>query len=434
MNAEPRRVVITGLGLATPLGTGVEKTWDGLAGGRSGVDVIHAYDVSSLETQLGGEVSDFQPEEIVANKRVLRKLTRGDQFALAGSFLAYADAGLEVDKEGGGGERKGLFVGSNKEVSELRHLLEPTVAARNPDGTVDFRRFGESAYSTAYPLFYVEGLQAASLFYVSEAFGLQGSNTYFAGTAEAGSNAIGRAFRAIRRGEIDAAITGGYDDATSWWSMTKLDSFDGYLTKRNDLGSGACRPYDRDRDGTVVGEGCAIMVLETLEAARARGARIYAEITGFGGGNDAYAAMTPHPEGRGLRIALRHALEEAGLDPADVGYVASHGCGTRSCDSSEAQAIGATFGANGKRVVASSVKGATGHLVAAAGALNVAVAALAIYHRIVPPTLNLDSPDPECDTADWVPREARELDVDNALALARGLAGQSVALALRAVR
>jgi len=432
VNDTPRRVVITGIGLATPLGTGTETSWKGLVAGKSGIDRIRSYDVSALESQLGGEVADFQPEEIVPNKRALRKMTRGDQFALVGAILAVRDSGLDFDTVPS--DLAGLFVGSNKEVSDLTHLLEPTVAARNADGTVDFRRFGESAYSSAYPLFYVEGLQAGALYYVSEAFGLQGSNTYFAGTAEAGSTAIGRGFRAIKRGESDVAIAGGYDDATSWWSMTKLDSFDGYLTKRNDLGAAACRPYDRDRDGTVIGEGGAFVLLEPLDAARERGARIYGEITGFGSGNDAYHLLTPHPEGRGLAIAIRQALNEAGVSPPDVGYVAAHGSGSRAGDASEASAITATLGARGSRPVASSVKGATGHLNAAAGALNVAVAALALYHRTVPPTLNLEHPDPECDVADWVAQEARELDVDRSLALACGLAGQNVALALRAVR
>lgn len=428
---DPRRVVVTGVGLATPLGTGTEATWSGLTEGRSGIERIQLYDVSALESQLGGEVSDFQPEEIVPNKRALRKMTRGDQFALVGSILAMRDSGLEVASEQS--DRAGLFVGSNKEVSDLTHLLEPTVAARNPDGTVDFQRFGESAYSTAYPLFYVEGLQAGALFYISEAFGLQGPNTYYAGTAESGSTAIGRAFRAIRNGEADAVIAGGYDDATSWWSMTKLDTFDGYLSRRNDLGAGAVRPFDRERDGTVMGEGGAFLVLETLAAAQERGARIYAEIVGFGSGNDAYELLTPHPEGRGLAIAIRHALNEAGVAPGDVAYIAAHGSGTRAGDASEAKAISATV-ANGGRPLGSSVKAATGHLNAAAGALNVAVAALALYHRTVPPTLNLDDPDPECASAEWVQREARELDGDAALALASGLAGQNVALTLRAVR
>ena len=425
-----RRVAITGIGLATPLGVGAEATWSGLVEGRGGVDRIQSYDVSSLETQLGGEVTDFRPEEIVPNKRVLRKMTRGDQFALAISILAMQDSGLEVEPDRT--DRAGLFVGSNKEVSDLGHLLEPTVAARNADGTVDFKKFGESAYSTAYPLFYVEGLQAGSLFYISEVHGFQGPNTYYAGTAESGSTAIGRGFRSVKRGESEAVIAGGYDDATSWWTMTRLDTMDGYLSRRNDLGAAACRPFDQERDGTVVSEGAAFVVLEELEAAQRRGARIYAEIVGFGSGNDAYELMTPHPEGRGLAIAMRHAFTEAGIGPDDVGYVAAHGSGARDGDVSEAKAIASTFG--DRRPVGGSVKGATGHLNAGAGALNVAVAALALYHRVAPPTLNLEQLDPECASADWVQHESRELEAETALANACGLAGQNVTLALRAVR
>jgi 3-oxoacyl-[acyl-carrier-protein] synthase II len=423
------RVVITGIGLITALGTGTEKTWQGLLDGRSGVDRIQNFDPSSLRTQLGGEVGDFEPEEY-APKKVLRKLTRGDQFALAGAIHAVDDSGIEFDEENA--DRAGLFVGSNKEVSDLGHLLEPTLAARNEDGSVDVIRFGESAHSTAYPLFYVEGLQAASLFYVSERFKLKGPNTYFAGTAEAGMTAIGRGFRAIKRGEADVVIAGGYDDATSWWSMTKLDALDGYLTPQNELGTGACRPFDRARDGTVLGEGGAFMVLETAEAAAARGARVYAEIVGLGGGNDARASLTPNPEGRGLINAMQGALREAGLEPQAIDYVAAHGPGTRLGDVTEAKAIKSTFGDGSEGLAASSVKAATGHLVGAAGALNAAVTALAVHRGAVPPTLNLEDPDPECNHADWVPREARELKVGNGLALARGFVGQNVALAFTA--
>jgi 3-oxoacyl-[acyl-carrier-protein] synthase II len=428
MSDATNRVAVTGIGLVTALGVGKEPTWQGLVEGRSGVSRVESYDVSSLRSQLGGEVRDFRPEEIVPNKRVLRKLTRGDQFALAGSILAVADAGIEFTEDLS--PRAGLFLGSNKEVSDLMHLLEPTLAARNADGSVDMGRFGESAHVKAYPLFYVEGLQAASLFYISDNFKLQGVNTYFAGTAEAGLTAIGRGYRAIKRGEADLVIAGGYDDALSWWNMTKLDTLDGYLTTRNELGAGACRPFDQDRDGTVLGEGASFLVLETLEAAQARGADIYAEVVGFGSGADAYDPP-PHPEGRGLTVALANALREARLDPGSVDYIAVHGTGTKLGDESEAVALHGTFGDS--MPAASSVKPATGHLVAAAGALNAAVAALAVRHGVAPPTLNLEHPDPGCNHADWIPRESRELTVDHALALARGFAGQNVALALKAV-
>jgi 3-oxoacyl-[acyl-carrier-protein] synthase II len=430
MADDARRVAVTGIGLVTALGVGTEPTWQGLVEGRSGVGPIESYDVSSLRTRIGGEVSDFDPGQHIHTK-VLRKLTRGDQFALFGSILAVEDSGAEVTDELS--PRAGLFLGSNKEVSDLMHLLEPTLAARNPDGSVDMTRFGESAHVSAYPLFYVEGLQAASLFYISERFKVKGVNTYFAGTAEAGLTAVGRAFRAIKRGEADLVIAGGYDDALSWWNTTKLDRFDGYLTTHNELGAAACRPFDRDRDGTVLGEGSAFFVLEELESARARGARIYAEVVGFGSGADAYPPPAPHPQGRGLGVALGNALREARLEPGAVDYVAAHGNGTRLGDASEAQAIRAVFGDDAASIAASSVKPATGDLVAAAGALNAAVAALAIHHGVIPPTLNLEHPDPECNHADWVPRESRELPLESALALARGFAGQNVVLALKAV-
>lgn len=430
MADEPRRVAVTGIGLVTALGVGTEQTWRALVEGRSGVGPIQSYDVSSLRTQIGGEAADFEPKQYV-HPKILRKLTRGDQFALVGSVLAMEDAGLELTEEQS--QRAGLFLGSNKEVSDLMHLLEPTLAARNPDGSVDMARFGESAHMSAYPLFYVEGLQAASLFYISERFQLRGVNTYFAGTAEAGMTAVGRAFRAVKGGEADVVIAGGYDDALSWWNTTKLDDFDGYLTGHNELGAGACKPFDRDRDGTVLGEGSAFLVVEDLEAARSRGARIYAEIIGFGGGTDAVRPPAPHPESRGLVIALEKALREAGIEPGAVDYLAAHGDGTRLGDASEANAIASVFGDGASRIVASSIKAATGNTIAAAGALNAAVAALALHHDVVPPTLNLEHPDPDCNHADWVPRESRELAVTHALALARGFAGQNVALGLKAV-
>jgi 3-oxoacyl-[acyl-carrier-protein] synthase II len=429
MSDGQRRVAVTGIGAITALGAGTAETWQGLVEGRSGVRPIDSYDTAGLRTQIGGEATAFAPKDHV-HPKVLRKLTRGDQFALVGSILAMADAGLELTEEQA--TRCALFLGADKEVSDLMHLLEPTLAARNPDGSVDMARFGESAQATAYPLFYVEGLQAAPLFYISERFQLRGPNTYFAGTAEAGLTAIGRAFRAVKWGEADAAVAGGYDDALSWWTMTKLDRFDGYLTGHNELGAAAVRPFDRDRDGSVLGEGTAFVVLEELEAAQKRGARVYAEIVGYGGGADASGTTVPHPEGRGLVVALEKALREAKIEPAAVDYLAAHGDATKDGDASEAAALHRIFGDDGG-LVASSVKAATGNVVAAAGALNAAVAALAVSHGVAPPTLNLEHPDPACNHVDWIPQEARELKIGTAVAVARGFAGQNVALALKAV-
>ncbi len=423
-----RRVAITGIGLVTPLGTGVEATWEALLAGRSAVGPVRGFDASSLATQLAAEVVDLDAKPYVANRRVLRMMTRNDQLAVMGAALAVKDSGLTMPLANP--ERAGLFVGGNKETSKPESLLEGVLVARGPDGVPDVRRLGDQARSSFPPLFFVEGLQAASLFYVSEAHGLKGANTYFAGTAEAGAVAVGRAFRAIRRGEADLCVAGGFDDAASWWTLSKYDSM-GFMTRSNDLGARACRPFDAARTGTVLGDGAAVLVLEELEVARARGARIHAEITGFGNGYDGYRAMTPHPEGRGLARAMEVALRDAGTSAAEVSWVAAHGSGTRLGDASEVRAITKVFGSAFEGLAGSSVKPATGHLMAAAGALNVAVAALALEHQILPPTLNLEHVDPAC-AMGWV-RETRKAKVQHALALARGLTGQNVALALRAV-
>jgi 3-oxoacyl-[acyl-carrier-protein] synthase II len=354
-------------------------------------------------------------------------MTRNDQLALAGASLAIADAGLEISEDG---DRAGLFVGSNKEISNPMNILEGSLVARNEDGSVDIRRLGEQASSAFHPLFYVEGLQAASIFYISQAHAFKGVNTYFAGTAESGLLAIARGYRAVRRGEADVAVAGGFDDASSWWNMTKFDTL-GILTQRNELGAAACRPYDADRSGTVLGEGSAFLVLEPAEDAQSRGARVYAEVVGVGNAYDSRKLITPDPGGRSLVTAIESALREAEAAPGDVDYVATHGSGTPAGDASEARALRTVFGDDGTPA-ASSVKPATGHLIGGAGALNAAVAALAISHGVVPPTLNHERPDPDCDGIDWVPREARRVEVRHALALARGLEGQNVAVAVRA--
>jgi 3-oxoacyl-[acyl-carrier-protein] synthase II len=423
------RAVITGIGLITALGAGTEQTWHGMLDGRSGVGEIQRYNASSLRTRIGGEVADFDPQAYVSNRRTLRMMTRNDQFSVAGAALAVTDSGLKFEEEDV--DRAGLYVGGNKDVCDPMHLAEATLLARNEDGSVDIERFGEVAQSAAYPLFYVEGLQAASLFYVSQAYGLKGSNTYFAGAAEAGATAIGTAYRAVRRGEAEVVVAGGFDDPVFWWTMaTRFDSL-GIMTDENDLVAAACRPYDRSRSGTVLGEGAAFVVVEEFEHATRRGARPYAEITGFGNGFDAYKMLTPHPGGRGLELALLASLKEAGIAPAAIDYIACHGSGTVLGDVSEARALRSVFGESGSGPIASSVKPATGHLMAGAGALNVAVAALAIRNQKAPPTLNLDDPDPAC-AFDWITGHAREAHIEQALAIARGLEGQNVAIALRA--
>ena len=418
------RVAITGIGLATPLGVGTDETWSGLVEGRSAVGPIHSYDASSLETRLGAEVPEFRPRDYVENRRSLRTMTRHDVLAMVAAKQAVEDSGcdLEDDEQG----RNALFTAGNKQVSDPDYFSEASVEARNEDGEADMRRFGELAYGSVHPLFFIEGIQGASLFYVSEAYNVRGPNTYFSGTAEAGAQAVARGFNTIRRGEADLALCGASDSPIFWWHMAAWDTL-GVTTRRNDLGAAAIAPYDRDRDGTVMGEGSAFFKLEGLDAARSRGANVYAEIVGAGAASDTGKLLTPDPSGRAVMKAVERALTRAGASASEVDYVAAHGTGTPHGDRSEAAGLRQVLDGS----PASSVKAATGHLIGAAGALNVAVAALAIDRGAVPPTLNLENVDPECEGVDWVPKEAREAKVEMAVAMARGLEGQNVALALR---
>jgi 3-oxoacyl-[acyl-carrier-protein] synthase II len=426
MTCGPRRVMITGIGLLTGLGEGPRDNWDALLAGRTAIKRIAAFDPAPLRSQLGAELGGFDPLRFTS-RRALRMMNRGDQLGLAGASLALEDAGISAPGELG--HRAGLFFGGNKEVPRLDDLIDRIASIRREDGTPDLRMLGQNASSIMAPLFFVEGLQSAALFHVSQKFGIRGPNCFFAGTADAGTVAIGRAMRAVRRGEADLTIAGGYDDATNWWPMSKADSL-GTLTTDNDAGPSAFRPYDRRRSGSVLGEGAALVVLEERDAAQTRGARCYAEITGFGAGNDCCRPPAPDPLGRGLARAIRRALDDARINGADISYIAAHGSATRAGDLSETLAVRQALGPAAAAVPASSVKPQTGHLVGAAGALNLVVAALAITHGTLPATLNLDNPDPRCDL-DYVPRQPRPAQVTRAIAVARGIEGQAAALVLQ---
>lgn len=415
-----KRVVVTGIGLLTGLGTTTAGTWDALVAGRSAIGPVTSFDASSLACRQAAEIVDFEPQRYVTreNRRQLRMMTRNDKLAVAGAHDAIADAALEVTEDEA--DRAALFVGSNKEIADPNHLRDAFLASRDEDGTIDILRFGKEAQDAVYPLFFVEGLQGASLFYISQQYGLKGPNTYFAGTADASATAIGRAYRTIKRGEADVAVAGGFDDPVTWWTMSKLESLDV-------LSSGLCRPFDRYRSGTLLGEGAAMLVLEERDRALARGARVYAELRGFGSSFDTYGVLTPDPDGRGVVSAVGAALREAGVEAGSLSYVAAHASGTRAGDPSEARGLRAVLGSAADTVAVSSVKGGTGHLIGGAGALNAAVAALAVHTQVVPPTLNLEQPDPACDL-DVVSGTGREMPVDHAVAVARGIEGQNVAL------
>lgn len=419
------RVVITGIGLVTPLGVGTDETWDRLVAGDSAVGPIAGYDASTLRTQVGAEMAlTTRDARDYVDRRQLRTMTRYDMLASVAGALAMTDAGIEGPQDDPEG-RFGLFTASGKEVSEPDHFKEVSVACRDAAGVAQVTKFGELAATQVHPLFYVEGLQAGSLFYLSEAFMLRGANTFFAGAAEAGLTAIGRAFRCVRRGESGAVLAGGADAPVCWWNMAKIDSV-GLTTAK-----GSVRPYDVDRDGTAMGEGAAFVVVESLDSAQARGARVYAEVAGFGSASDVAHYITPDAEGRALTGAVERALKDAAGSAGAVDYVVSDGSGTRQGDASEAAALRAAF-SNGDAPAVSANKAAMGHMGAASGAANAALAALAIDRGALPPNLNLENVDPACSGVDWVTGAARSAPVREAVALARGLEGQNVALVLRA--
>ncbi|GAB0105064.1 beta-ketoacyl-ACP synthase II [Nocardia sp. JMUB6875] len=417
-----RRVVITGIGLVTALGEGARETWDALVAGRTAIGPLRAYDPSPLRTRLGAEIPDFDPSRFLS-PRSMRTSTRGDQYGVAAATLAMRDAGLE---ERDLGHRTALYLGGNKDICQRDDSIADMEAIRGADGGPDMRKLGELARSIVPPLAYVEGLQNGGTYHISSLFGLRGPNAFYAGAADSGATAIGRAMRAIRRGEADLAVAGGYDDATNWWAMSKLDGL-GVLSPRNELDVKAFRPFDREHSGSVIGDGAAILILEDRDRAVGRGAHIYAELAGYGMGNDCVRPPASAPDGRGLARAISASMSDAAVVQADC--VFSHGCATALGDTSEVRALQTALGDGAARAAVTSVKPQTGHLVGGAGALNAALAALALDSGVVPATANHETPAPGCDL-DIVAGAARPSRPRTALALARGLEGQAVALAL----
>ncbi|MEU8897222.1 beta-ketoacyl synthase N-terminal-like domain-containing protein [Nocardia sp. NPDC048505] len=420
------RVVISGIGVVSPLGLGFPQTWKALLAGHSAVRPIQRYDPSSLRARLGAEITGFDAKPYVRNRKSLRLMTRANQLAHTAVRLAADEAGIGPQTPGN--DTVGVFLASENQIADPRHVLDATVEAREDDGSIDMERLGKAA-ANMYPLFFVEGLPSAEMFFLSDEFGFAGPSAFQSGAGDAGISAIGNAYRAIARGDTDVAVAGGFDDAVSWWCASKLDRLE-ILTAAVD--PDAVRPYDRAASGSVLGEGACALVLESYEAARRRGVRPYAEIVGFGGGWEPTEPGRIWGDGSGLATSVRSALREAAIDGSAVGYVAADGAAVPRADAAEARGLRAGLGAGADTVLAGSVQPAVGQLLSAAGTLNVALAAAALREGAVAPTLNLEDTAPECDL-DWVPGTARDLTSDYSLAVGRGLSGQSAALALKRI-
>src|ERR671923_211491 len=407
-----RRVVLTGIGPVTPVGIGVEDFWTGLTGGRNGVRTISRFPTDDLPVTVAGEVPDFDPAAWLDPKEI-RRTDRFSHYAIAAAKLAWEDAGgPEVPSERGG-VIFGTGIGGLETI-----LIQHTVLLEKGPGRVS--------------PFMVPALMAnAAAGHLAMKYGFTGPNYCTVSACASSNHAIGEEMRLIRDGYLDLAIAGGSEAATLPLTVAAFSQMTA-LTRNPDPES-ASRPFDANRNGFVLSEGAAALILESEEHARARGARVYCEVAGYGMSDDAHHITAPDPKGSGATLAMRWALEDAGESPGAVAYVNAHGTSTQLNDASETVAIKAALGDDvAHRIAVSSTKSMTGHMLGAAGAVEGAVCALAIDRGVVPPTIHYETPDPDCDL-DYVPNEARELDVRLALSNSFGFGGQNACVAFRPV-
>ena len=413
-----RRVVVTGMGVISPLGVGLEENWEAMRGGRSGVRRIERFDVSTMAVQIAGEVV---PLPRVPEDDHVEELGIHSRFALIAGREAWADAGLD----GGGADpdRVGVFLGSGKGIVEIDRLTVPVMAGTAAGG-FDCRAFLEKAqHALSGPRREQERYHQSGT-HLAAALGTGGPSWVCITACAAGNHALGEALWTIRRGDADVIVAGGTHSQVDLMSLAGYDTL-GALSARNDEPHKASRPFDKKRDGFILGEGAGILVLEELEHARARGARIRAELVGYGNTADAYRSTDPHPDGVCAELAMRAALGSAGLEPEEIDYINAHGTSTHQNDAMETAAIKRIFGPRGEAPPVSSTKSMIGHLIAAAGAIEAIACVRALGEGVIPPTINYEHPDPACDL-DYVPNEAREADLTYAMNNSFGFGGQNI--------
>ncbi len=407
-----RRVVVTGAGAVTPVGIGRESFWSALLRGESGIGEITRFDASDFPVRIVGEVDGFDPAQFLSNKEI-RRTDRFTQFAVVAAMEAIEDSGLKLDEEDG--SRIGVLIGSGiggVETWEAEH-----------------RKLLEAGPARISPVFIPMMIIDMAAGQVSMRLGAKGPNYATVSACASGAHAIGEAYRSVERGDSDVMIAGGTEAPVTPLSVAGFSSMRA-LSTRNDEPEKASRPFERDRDGFVIGEGAGVVILEELERARSRGAPIYAEMVGYGLTSDAYHMTAPDPKGEGAARSMEMALKGGNLEPADVDYINAHGTSTPLNDKLETQAIKSVFGGHAKRMPISSTKSMTGHLLGAACAVEFVATCLAIRDSVVHSTINYEHPDPECDL-DYVPNEARETQVKVALCNSFGFGGHNVTLALR---
>ncbi len=407
-----RRVVVTGIGIVSPIGIGVEENWNSLKEGRSGVGPITHFDASSLPSKIAGEVKNFSPEKWLP-PRDAKRLPLFLQYAAVAAQEAFSMAGLEVSDELG--ERMGVAIGSG--IGGIGDIEENTIILR------------EKGWKKISPYFIPYAIINMASGYVAIQYKAYGPNLSVVTACATGTHAIGEAFKMIQRGAADVMIAGGTESPITPLGVAGFSAMRA-LSTRNEEPEKASRPFDKERDGFVVAEGAGILVLEALEHAKARGARVIAEIVGYGMSSDAFHITAPDKSGHGAAKAMKAALEDAGISPQQVDYINAHGTSTLLNDITETKAIKMVFGDHAYRIPVSSTKSMTGHMLGAAGAAEAIYTILAVSRDFVPPTINYEVPDPECDL-DYVPNQGREKVVNYALSNSFGFGGTNATLLIK---
>ena len=404
-----RRVVATGLGVVAPNGIGVEAFWESLVNGVSGIDHITRFDASRHDTKIAAEVKGFDPL-LYMEKKEVKKMDRFIHYALAGAIMAVDDATLTVKDDER--SRFGVLIGTGMGGIPALEETHKTLLEKGPN--------------RISPFFIPSIITNLASGHIAIRFGLRGPNSCVSTACASGNHAIGESFELIRRGMADVMFAGGAEAVISPLTIGGFGAMKA-LSTRNDAPQRASRPFDKGRDGFVMGEGAGILILEELDHALQRGAKIYAELKGYGMSADAYHMTAPEPEGAGAMASMILALEAAGLHPEEVDYINAHGTSTQAGDASETKAIKGVFGDHAYRLAVSSIKSMTGHLLGAAGGVESVATVLTLHHGVIPPTINYDEPDPECDL-DYVPNKARRTKVRVAFNNSFGFGGTNATL------
>ncbi|MDZ5713014.1 beta-ketoacyl-ACP synthase II [Jeotgalibacillus haloalkalitolerans] len=405
-----RRVVVTGLGMVSPLGNDVETTWNNIVAGQSGIGELTRLNQEDFPAKAVAELKDFNIEDHIERKEA-RKMDRFTQYAIVASREAVKDSSLDIASNA---ERIGVWIGSG--IGGMETFEK------------QFETFQKRGYKRVSPFFVPMMIPDMAAGQVSIDLGAKGMNSCTVTACASGTNSIGDAFKVIQRGDADAMITGGSEAPISQMAMAGFVA-NTALTLNDDV-TKASRPFDKNRDGFVMGEGAGILVLEELEHALARGAKIYAEITGYGSTGDAYHITAPAPGGEGGVRAMRQSLEDAGMKPEEIGYINAHGTSTPYNDKYETMAIKEVFGEHAYKLAVSSTKSMTGHLLGAAGGVEAIFTVLALKNSILPPTINLEEADPECDL-DYIPNEARKQEIQAAVSNSLGFGGHNATIVFK---